>query len=142
MWWKFTKKIQSHPEIASDEEVFHACYGLGAKLVEFANRSISRTSKAWDVPESSDGLAASIDCNGVVALTDRRLCFFPKVLAIGTPKAIKADWPINVIDGITYAENQLRIEFKDGSVAELHVPSSQSPGKLVAAFLKVASKPR
>ena len=134
MWWLFTRKIQRHHEIAEDELVFRACYGLGPKTLQIANRTISYVSETWSVPESSDGLASAIDQNGVLALTDRRLCFFPKTFAIGTPKKLKADWPIEVIERMSYDDGQLKIEFADGSVAELHVPAAQSPKKLLDAF--------
>lgn len=134
MWWLFTGKIQRHREIADDEQVLRACYGLGPKTIQIANRSISYVSETWSVPESSGGLASAIDQNGVLALTDRRLCFFPKTFAFGTPKNMEADWPLEVVERMDYDDGQLKVEFADGSIAELHVPSAQSPKKLLGAF--------
>ena len=134
MWWRFTSKIQKHDAIASDETVHWACYGLGGKIVAMANRSISPVSETWSVPTSNDGLAAAIDRSGIVALTDRRLCFFAKRFAIGRPKSLTADWPHETLEAIEYEDDTLTISFADGSSAQLHVPSNQSPGKLIAAF--------
>jgi hypothetical protein len=134
MWWRFTKKIQRHRDINENEIVLHACYGLGAKLVQFANRTVSPVTETWSVPQSREGLALPINCNGVLALTDRRLCFFPKIFAFGTPKTLKFEWGLNFIENISYSDGQMRVDFSDGSRAELHVPRSQSPSKLVTAF--------
>ncbi len=138
MWWLFTKKVQRHREILPGESVLHACYGLGSKLVQLANRTVSPTKSTWTVPRSTDGFAAAIDGNGVVALTNVRLCFFPKTFAFGTPKTMKAHWPLELVQSISHANHQLQIVFVDGSVAELHVPASQSPKKLVAAFVAIS----
>lgn len=127
--------MHGHRALEPGESVQHACYGLGGQIVAFANRSLSRTSETWDTPESSQhGLAAPIDRSGVVVLTDRRLLFFRKRFSIGTPKNLTHAWPLTQISDVEFIEDNLGIEFADGSKAALHVPPMQKPKRLAELF--------
>lgn len=135
MWWLFTKKIENHQDIDHSEKVLHACYGLGGKIVEKANRKISSRTNTWKQFEAAkEGLAEPLDRSGIIALTDRRLCFFAKRFAIGSPKRMTAHWPLETLRSISYDEDTLGIKFIDESIAGLHVPNSQSPQKLILEF--------
>lgn len=48
-------------------------------------------------PAGSEG--AKIDRSGILALTDRRLLFFPVKTAVTKPKALGAAWPLSRIVG-------------------------------------------
>lgn len=130
-----TGRMKGHPALDDGETLIHACYGLGAKIVAVGNRAASRHSNAWDVPQSGEeGLAAAINRSGVVALTDRRLIFFAKRFSIGTPKAVTAQWPLSQVVSVKFENDNLMIEFEDGSVAGLHVPPLQKPKRFVEKF--------
>lgn len=143
MWWRFTKKIQRHAVIQDGETVYQACYGMGAAIVEMANRAVAQSPTGpgggWQA-EDGTGLAEPIDRTGVVALTDRRLLFFAKRLAIGTPKTLTAEWSLEQISDLSWSDDTLTLAFVDGSRAQLHVPSNQSPQKLVTAWQQMASE--
>lgn len=137
MWWLFTRKVQKHPVIQPGEIVHRACYGMGEGIVGIANHLVSANSampiEAWSAADGT-GLATPIDRTGIVALTDRRLLFFAKRLAIGTPKILTAEWPLEQLRDILWDDDTLTLSFRDGSAAKLHVPSNQSPKKLVQAW--------
>ncbi len=141
MWWLFTKKVQKHGSIRVGETVYQACYGLGGRIVQVANRAVSPVSETWKVPETDDGLASPINRSGVVALTNQRLLFFAKRFAIGNVKELTAEWPLKLIGNISYDDDTLAIAFVDDSVASLHVPTNQSPNKLVSALSDFRDKP-
>lgn len=84
----------------------------------------------------AQGLAEPLKQTGVLALTDKRLLVFKKQLAIGSPKDLSAQWPLDQVTSIAYdkAASTLTVHFTDGTGAGLHVPSNQSPDKLAAAF--------
>ena len=81
-YWRMTKKVQSHPEIAAGETVVQASYGLSNSVVQFANRVDGiRHFKVWtDEMGEAEGLAEPLKNSGVLALTDRRLLFFPQAV--------------------------------------------------------------
>lgn len=141
MWWRFTKKIRRHPTIHDGEIVHQACYGMGAAIIAIANRVVAQSSTGhgggWQA-ESGTGLAEPINRTGVVALTDRRLLFFAKRFAIGTPRDLTAEWPLEQVADLTWGDDTLTLEFVDGSSAQLHVPSNQSPHQLIAAWKQTA----
>lgn len=138
-----TGGVQKHPNIASDEEVIHASYGLSASFVREANRladpspHVGISTDAWNADMGeAEGLAEPIKTTGVLALTTRRLIFFDKRFAVGRPKKTLATWPLEQVTGITYSkpDTTLMVEFADGSASGLHVPSSQSRDKMEEGF--------
>lgn len=137
-YWRMTKKVQKHPAIAAGETVIQASYGLSNSVVQFANRVDGvRHFKVWnDEMGEAEGLAEPLKNSGVLALTDRRLLFFRKRFAIGRPKTLAREWPLDQIDAIDYDDddNTLRVTFSDHSSAGLHSPRNQWPEKLVAGF--------
>lgn len=106
-WWRMTPGVRKHPAIQPDETVIHACYGLGAGFVRGANRATDPTpgsgpkAVAWDdtFMDGVTGLATAIDQTGVLALTDKRVLFFAKRFAIGRPKQIVGEWPLDQVRG-------------------------------------------
>ena len=138
-----TKKTQKHPAIAPDETVIQASYGLSRGFVRFANRAADPTPASgprnivWsDEMGEAEGLAEPLENTGVLALTDRRLLFFKKAFAIGSPKTLTAEWPLDQVLAIEYdeAEHHLMVRFSDGTGAALHVPRNQWPDKMVDGF--------
>ena len=134
MYWLFTKKVQRHVTIQADEVVYQACYGLGATVVQLANRSLSPSQETWSVPNADKGLASSLNRGGVIAITNKRLLFFAKRFAIGKPGKLTAEWPLSQLTSISWIDPKLSIHFVDDSQASLHVPRNQSPLKLVSAW--------
>jgi len=134
MYWLFTKKVQRHVTIQADEVVYQACYGLGATVVQVANRTLSVGRETWSVPQKDEGLASSLSRGGVIAISNKRLLFFAKRFAIGKPGKLTADWPLSQLTNISWIDPQLSISFVDHSKASLHVPRNQSPLKLVSAW--------
>lgn len=135
-----TNKTQKHPAIESDETVIQASYGLSRGIVAFANLVDGIRAKAWnDEMGKAEGLAGPLKHSGVLALTDRRLLYFKKRFAIGRPKTIVGDWPLEQVAAIAYdgEDNTLTITFSDGSSAGLHSPSNQWPDKLVEGFARL-----
>lgn len=149
-WWRMTPGVRKHPAIEADETVIHACYGLSAGFVRMANRTADPTPAsgprpaAWDddFMNGATGLASVIDQTGVLALTDRRVLFFAKRFAIGRPKNLIGEWPLEQVRNMSYdkSETVLRIEFTDGSHSGLHVPPSQSPAFLVERFSELSAQ--
>ncbi|MEM1441014.1 MAG: PH domain-containing protein [Verrucomicrobiota bacterium] len=147
-YWHMTKKVAPHPEIAPDEEVLHACYGLSADFVALSNVAASGSSavirkrlttlseaEIWSSDFAGDsGLASALTKTGVLALTTKRLLYFAKGTVVGKPKKIVATWPLEQLTAATYSDKILRIRFSDGSIGGLHVPGSQHPKKFLAAF--------
>lgn len=132
--------MHGHASLDSGEQVQHACYGLGRQIVALANRSVSPVTKTWNAPEeSATGLAAPIDRSGVVVLTDRRLLFFRKRFSIGTPKHLTHAWSLDQIRRVEFQEENLVIDFADGSQAGLHVPPMQKPKRLVELFVELSN---
>lgn len=145
-YWRMTKKTQKHPAIAPDETVIQASYGLSKGFVRFANRAADPTPASgprnvtWnDELGTAEGLAAPLKDTGVLALSDRRLLFFKKALAIGRPKTLTAEWPLDQVLAIEYdrQDNRLMVRFADGTGAGLHVPRNQWPDKLVDGFARL-----
>lgn len=146
-YWRMTGGVRKHPEIAPDEEVIHASYGLGASFVRRANALAAPSPRdgvsvdTWNANMGeAHGLAEPISTTGVLALTSKRLIFFDKRFAIGRPKKILATWPLEQVANITYdgPDKTLMVEFSDGSASGLHVPSSQSPKTMVEAFARLS----
>lgn len=140
-YWRMTKKVQRHPAIAPGESVIQASYGLSSGFVQFANRVDGIPNfKPWNEEMgTAEGLADALKHTGVLALTDRRLLFFRKRFAIGRPKALAKEWPLDQVVAIGYddADNTLRVTFLDGSSAGLHSPRNQWPDKLVEGFAQL-----
>ncbi len=149
-YWHMTKKVLGHPELGAEENVLHACYGLSANFVSMANVAAnSRTimvGRTGDVSSlelwttdfaGEEGLAAPLTKTGVLVLTDQRLLYFEKALAIGKPKKILATWPLRQLTAISYDDKTLRIRFSDGSIGGLHVPKAQQPRKFLDAFAEL-----
>ncbi len=145
-YWRMTGGARKHPDITADEDVIQASYGLSAGFVRKANRLADPSphdgisTDVWNADMGeAEGLAEPIKTTGVLALTTKRLIFFDKRFAIGRPKKILATWPLEQITGITYSkpDTTLMVEFTDGSASGLHVPSSQSPGKMIDGFAQL-----
>lgn len=136
-----TGKAQEHPAIEAGETVIQASYGLSRGVVAFANLvdGMPRV-KVWnDEMGTAEGLAGPLKHTGVLALTDRRLLFFKKRFAIGRPKTLIGDWPLEQVAAIAYdsEDNTVTVTFADGSSAGLHSPSNQWPDKLVEGFARL-----
>jgi hypothetical protein len=141
----FTRRLQNHPALQPGETVRHAGYGLGYGTLALADRALGRMTVRQ--PDERDvgyrgehhaatggadksGLAATIVGNGVLAVTDRRLLFFPKTTVIGTPKAIGAELPLSRVAGATYKAPMLAVHLADGSTFALHMPRNQQPDEI------------
>ena len=146
-YWRMTKKTQKHPAIDPGETVLQASYGLSATFVGAANAAVSaqqsrtiRTAVWNEDMGDGEGLARPLKNTGVLALTSKRLLFFKMMFAIGRPKNLVAQWPLDQIAAIDYSEadKTLMVTFADGSAGGLHSPKNQWPHKLAAAFQELA----
>jgi hypothetical protein len=148
-YWHMTRKVARHPTIDPDETVLHAAYGLGASFVRFANSSATGLNavqrgrpslfqeELWSADyDGSEGLAQPLQCNGVVAVTDRRVIFFKKATVVGRPKHIAGVWSHDQVEGAEYdaTDKVLRLRFVDGSSGGLHVPGNQKPQRILDAI--------
>ncbi len=148
-YWRMTNGVRRHEAIAPDEEVFHASYGLSRRFVNAANRVADPNPaggvqiETWSTDMgAAEGMAAPLRDTGVVALTSKRLLFFKKRFAIGRAKNLTAEWPIGQVTSIEYDRGSkiMMVKFADGSGAGLHVPPSQSPQDLAAAFQNLTAR--
>ena len=93
-----TRKIRGHPELQPGETAIEAVYGLGRTMLAAADSvgsrrggggysgEYDRAAGGSDAPKR----ASAISGNGVLVVTDRRLLFFRKRFAIGTPRDLVA----------------------------------------------------
>jgi hypothetical protein len=121
------KKIQGRPELEPGEEVIDAIYGLGKGLLKLTDLASGvGQSRPWsgtadDVTDDPAGSeAARIDRSGIIALTDRRLLFFPARTAVTKPTALGAAWHLDKVMSAALEKDILVITFADGSVGGLH----------------------
>jgi hypothetical protein len=117
------------------EVVVDACWGLGKGMLRWADVAGRARFEAQAEAATSGGegtMAAPIDRNGILALTDRRLLFLPVKTALGKPKAIACTWGLDKVVGAAWEKPMLTVAFSDGSVGGLHSPADK-PEEFVAA---------
>ena len=143
------RKLAGHPELEPAEEVRIACFGIGSKLLGAADAAVVATdptpatraptpgySDEREGADSSPGdFARSMGgSNGYLGITDRRLVFGRTASNWKRPKHIDASCPLHDAEDVTYDKPILRVRFRDGSTASLHVPRAQRPDLVADAF--------
>ena len=114
-----TRKMRDHPELQPGETAIEAVYGLGRTMLAAAD-SVSgqhtgshRYSSEYDRAtggSAGTGRAAAIEGNGVLAVTDRRLLFFRKRFAIGTPRHLVAAFALVDVAACRYDRPMVVVE--------------------------------
>ena len=143
------RKLASHPELAPGEEVRIACFGLGSKMLGAADAAAAVTdptpaSRPPDPGYAAERRAADAapgefaramgGSNGYLGITDRRLVFGRTASNWKRPKHIDASCPLDDVEDVSYDKPILRVRFRDGSTASLHVPRAQRPDLVVETF--------
>ena len=154
VYWNMQRKLRGHRSLLGDKRLIAAIYGLGEAVLRMADSaaegltgSATGDTSSFDGPSiyanefeaategrHREGLAADIEGNGVMGLTDQRLLWFKKATVIGRPGEPTAVIPLDSIVATERLESMVRVEFADGSIAALHVPRSQKPAAFVEAL--------
>lgn len=85
-----------------------------------------------DAATTAGAMASRINHNGMFVLTDRRLLWMTAKTALGKPKDIDAEFPLEDVKEIVYEKPILSVRFSDGSAAGIH--AADKPLEFVAAW--------
>ena len=147
---KSLKKVVDHPKLEPGERVVDACWGLGRgalRAADIAGRSFLNEwlssdpgyAEQLDAATAGEGMAARIDRNGILALTDRRLLWMPVSTAVKKPRDVEAAFALDDIEDIAYDKPILVVRFADGSAGGFHAGPADKPAEFVAAWRSMVS---